>query len=232
MLGLFCLAFLKWDRRWKLVLVLFIWGFLFSPLASWILSNYERKYSPLQFIPADVCHILVLGSGGTPEPGLSVYQRVDEAALQRVMEGIRLWKKYPDRTLVLSSRGKEGYPSQAEVYADIALDQGVDADKIFLLREGYTTETEVKDWMRNFPRTKKMVLVSSASHLLRSSKLMKAYGLKAIPAPAHFVVKKHPAGHSWNFLPSVDALEKWNVLLHEWGGLAWVEFRLRMGIIG
>lgn len=231
MLLLFSLVYASWERKWKFSLILLFWVIFLSHLGSWVLSQYERRYSPLQEIPVDVSHILVLGSGGTPEEALSVYQRVDEAALQRVMEGIRLWKKFPDRTLVFSSRGKEGYPSQAAVYADIALDQGVDPEKIFLLKEGITTETEVKDWLRNFPETKKLVLVSSASHLLRASKIADFYGLDVVPAPAHFVVKLHPAGWRLNFLPSIGALEKWDILFHEWGGLIWIELRGKLGLI-
>jgi len=189
----------------------------------------ESDYPVLNDIPADTSLIVVLESGGVPAEGLSVYQRLDLADLHRTLEGIRLWKLHPDKLLVFSSKGRDGYPSQASYYADVALEQGVDPAQIRLIEKGVTTETEALDFTEQFPEVKKIVLVTSAIHLRRASGIFQAAGVEVIPAPADFQVKIQPGGNRINWFPSLTSLIKWNTLLHEGIGLVWVELRVWMG---
>lgn len=203
---------------------------LMSPISSKLIQGQERRYEVLDEVPEDVSILLVLGAGGVPEDGLSVYQRLDNAVLQRTLEGIRLWKLNPEKLLVFSSRGREGYTSQALLYADVALEHGVDPTQIRLIEKGVTTETEAFDFIGQFPEVKKIVLVTSAIHLRRASKIFEGLGVKVIPAPADFLIKIHPGGNRINWFPSLSSLIKWNTLLHEGIGILWVELRIATGL--
>jgi uncharacterized SAM-binding protein YcdF (DUF218 family) len=218
------------NRNLKFMFFVFlIILFLLSPVSSMLIQQQEMRFEVLQEVPEDISLILVLGSGGVPVKGLSVYQRLDNAALQRTLEGIRLWKLKPEKFLVFSSRGKEGYASQASLYAEVALEQGVNPTQIRLIEKGVTTETEALDFIGEFPEVKKIVLVTSAIHLRRASGIFGGVGVEVIPAPADFQVKIHPGGNRINWLPSLSSLIKWNTLLHEGIGLLWVELRIRLG---
>lgn len=200
-----------------------------SPISSFLVQRMQSAYPVLNDIPADTSLILVLGSGGVPAEGLSVYQRLDLAVLQRTLEVIRLWKLYPNKLLVFSSKGRDGYPSQASYYSDVAVEQGVDPAHIRLIEKGVTTETEALDFTEQFPEAKKIVLVTSAIHLRRASRIFEAAGVEVIPAPADFQVKIHPGGNRINWFPSLSSLIKWNTLLHEWIGILWVDLRVFLG---
>jgi uncharacterized SAM-binding protein YcdF (DUF218 family) len=228
------LALLIWiskknrKKNFNFLILIFLL-FLMSPISSMLIQGQERRYEVLDEVPEDVYTLLVLGAGGVPEDGLSPYQRLDDAALHRTLEGIRLWKLNPEKLVVFSSRGREGYTSQASLYADVALEQGVDPAQIRLIEMGVTTETEALDFIEQFPEVKKIVLVTSAMHLRRASRIFEAVGVEVIPAPADFLVKIHPGGNRINWFPSLSSLMKWNMLLHEGIGILWFELRVLVG---
>lgn len=226
------LVLLVWfrDRKGWLWFWVVIWLVVFmSPLSTWLVYDLERTHLPIsQEVPDTCTKIVVLGSGGTPESHLPPVQQLGEAVLHRVLEGIRIWKTNPDRFLVFSSRGREGYPSQASMYSQVALELGVPEPKILLMEEGYTTETEVQDFIALFPKEKEIILVTSASHMPRAIALFAAYGVDAYPAPTHYTVKTHPGGRRLNFMPSFSALEKWNILMHEYVGRLWIKIKFEI----
>lgn len=206
--------------------MLLVYIIFFSPLASFVFKAHEREYSVINELPSGTSTILVLGSGGTPEVGLSVYQRLGSSALQRCLEGVRLWKKDPQKILVFSSQGRPGFPSQASLYADVAREMGVTEEHIRLIENGVTTETEALDFITVFPQVNQIILVTSAAHLKRAARIFGAFGVKIFPAPTDFQVLIHPGGNRIRLWPSSEALSKWNNLIHEWVGLLWVEIRL------
>lgn len=211
-----------------LILILIL--FLMSPVSSFLIQRMESMNPVLNELAEDTTPvILVLGYGGVPVEALSSYQRLDAAALHRTLEGIRLWKLHPHSLLIFSSRGREGYVSQASLYADVALELGVDHRQIRLIEKGTTTETEALDFIGQFPDVKKIVLVTSAIHLPRASRIFEAVGVEVIRAPADFQVKIHPGGNRINWFPSLNSLTKWNTLLHEWIGILWFELRVFIG---
>lgn len=211
------------NKYYKFLWVLlFIYVLFLSPLAAVLLRVQERRYAVLKELPQDVSTIIVLGAGGTPEVGLSVYQRLGCSVLQRCLEGIRIWKLDQTKLLVFSSQGREGYPSQASMYADLALAQGVDPARIFLLENGFNTESEALDFRKSFPDEKSLILVTSASHMKRALRIFSYHGIAVTPAPADFKILIHPGGTRYSFLPSAAGLNYWNILIHEWVGLIWV----------
>jgi len=223
-LFLVILIFIFKTGYYKLVWLLFFIYILFlSPLSAILLKVQERRYHVLQKMPQDVSAIIVLGAGGTPEYGFSVYQRLGPSALQRCLEGVRLWKLDSTKLMLFSSQGRKGYPSQASLYAELAIDQGVNQESIFLLENGYNTESEAIDFKKSFPEVESLILVTSASHMRRASKIFLKYGIEVIPAPTDFKILIHPGGEHYNFLPSLNALKYWNILIHEWVGMFWVE---------
>lgn len=118
-LGVFFLFKKKLSISSKVLFVAFALV-MTSPLSSYLTYQQEREYQVLQDLPQHAEAILVLGSGGVPEVGLTAVQRLDHAALQRTLEGIRLWKLNPEKLLIFSSQGRPGYPSQASLYANVA----------------------------------------------------------------------------------------------------------------
>lgn len=225
-IGLWFLFKKKWSVRGRIsVLILVL--VLSSSLSTFLIGWMENKFPVLHQVNQDSDIILVLGSGGVPDPRLSTFQRLSSSALQRTLEGVRLWKKDPNKMLVFSSQGKPGFPSQAALYADVAKEMGVPKFNIRLIEKGVTTETEALDFISVFPEINRIILVTSAAHMNRATRIFEAMGVSVIPAPTDFQVLEHPGGNRSRLWPSFEAFGKWNTLIHEWVGLLWVEFRVR-----
>ncbi|WP_163381082.1 YdcF family protein [Cyclobacterium sp. SYSU L10401] len=195
---------------------------LFSPFSHWATGYMERQYPVLDLEAAALPEmLLVLGSGGTPDPDVAPSHRVGLSALPRVLEAFRIWKRHPEIILVVSSSGREGYPSQAAIYAEALQEWGVPATQIRLLETPTNTLEEARHFKALFPEQKNLILVSAALHLPRAVQLFKAEGLHPLPAPCGFHVLNHPAGTQNWWVPGIQSLGRWQALLHEWVGMGY-----------
>lgn len=205
-------------------LVLFL--LFFAPLPRLLVYWTERLYPVLEQVPKGVAHIVVLGSGGTPDKDLKIHQYVGGEMLGRIVEGVALWKGRPESFLVFSSAGREGFVSQAQLYAAVAKDFGVPRDKILKIEKGRNTLGEAADFRSRFPDVGEIALVSSAAHLPRAKRIFELEGIRVHAAPAVYTVKVHPGGDRNSWVPQIQALHYWGILAHEWGGRAYVELRV------
>lgn len=196
---------------------------LFPKPIKYLISKEERKYPAWEAEKRVAPYILVLGAGGTPEEGLSPMQRISGSPYHRVMQGIRIWQQVPEALLVFSSAGRPDYPSQAEMYAEVAREWGVPDTVIRLVPTPKTTQEEALDFVQAFPEAKAVILVTSALHLPRAKKIFEQQGLEVIPSPSDYRVKHHPAGDRFDWIPSLEAMMMWQGLVKEKVGIvfAW-----------
>jgi uncharacterized SAM-binding protein YcdF (DUF218 family) len=147
------------------VIVLFV-ATAFTPLpdrlAQWIAI-------PEQVAPADA--IVVLAGGGT-------------SALNRVVRGITLSRRKLAPLLVLSGARTDAVPSEAQRRAALAREMGVVSDAILTVSD-HTTRGEVAMIERLLrPRgISKIILVTSAQHMVRAKHLFERVGFEVLPAP-------------------------------------------------
>ena len=222
-IALILLFFTQKQKIAKILLTInFIFLFLlsFMPVSERMVHSLERKHLPIMQanIAQDFDYILLLGSGGIADPSLPVTGQLSATALSRFIEALRLYQANPNATLVVSGSGFGDIKSHAQLVEELALTLGIPADKIIRLDNSLDTDDEAKV-MSEIIRTKKSVLVTSATHMDRSLNLFYKYGVAPTAAPANFLAKNRSGETPYHYyIPSAYYLYKSKVAWHEYLG--------------
>jgi len=186
-----------------------------------LLGPLEREYPPLpenQPLPA-VKSIVVLGSDYSPHVGISVTAALDSDGFTRIVEGVRLARKYSSGVRLLVSGGAPaGHAPPAQGYADLAHDLGIESSSLVVSDQPQDTGAEahaVVKLLGNQP----FLLVTSAYHMPRAMRQMRLAGARPIPAPAGQLVNSSPRVNWRGLLPNSAGLHKTERALHEYLGL-------------
>ncbi len=198
---------------------LLLYVFSLNTISGYMVRPLERVYPVLDvasLTSTEVKWVVVLGSGHWTDRALTPAAMLDESALFRLAEGIRVAHRFPRSVLILSGGKYRDEQPNAQVMAAAAAGLGFDPARILLEDKSLDTQDEavlIKDMVGSDP----FVLVTSAAHMLRSVKLFENQGLKPIPAPAHFRAKGEPE----YLLPSPGNIQTCNAAAHEYLGLVW-----------
>ena len=220
------IAIREWNkRRWiSLVSTGLIFLFFTGPPKQ-IIHYWERAFPSLELDASlQGLPILVLGAGGTPEEGINPVHQMGKSATFRVLEGIRVWQRSPGSTLIMSSAGREGYISQAEVYEGAAKELGVPASQLDIVPTPTTTHEEAVHFREKFPQHTKLILVTSAMHMRRAKSLFESQGIEVVPAPCNFVSLRHPDETFQLPWPSTEAMDLWKMVGRELVGMVMVGY--------
>ncbi|MFH1139104.1 MAG: ElyC/SanA/YdcF family protein [Pseudomonadota bacterium] len=205
-------------------LVLFAWLVLvvFSlPVTGGRLLNSLEKMAGPRAEPRDLAaqgvrDIVVLG-GGANGLASSTADRLKEAGLRRVLEGVRLWKAMPGARLFFSGGNPGSRVSEARLGAEMALELGVPAEAIFLEDQSRDTEDQAARMAKKL-EGRPFALLTSAGHLPRSLMLFREQGLNPVPAPTDFQGRVNEA-NPLNYLPSSFGLMLSDRAVHEYLGI-------------
>ena len=234
--GLALLWFTRRQRAGKILVsagaaLLLIFAYAFVP--DLLLRPLERQYPPVADPAAgqagskdarDIKYIVVLGGGHTSDPNLPVTSQISSESLYRLVEGVRLYKAAPGRKLILSGGGWGDPAPESQTMSRLALIMGVNPPDI--LQESTSLDTEEQARLiRPMVGREKFFLVTSASHLPRAMALFRKQGLLPLAAPVGHLVRQAPHRSPGDFFPGSGSLQRWEVALHEYLGLAWARLR-------
>ena len=196
-----------------------------NTVSTFLIRPLERAYPALDLSSRELAGkpvkwVVVLGSGHWTDPSLPPGARLDEDALYRLAEGIRVAGRFPDAVLVLSGGKYRDTQSNAQALAAAAVDLGFDPGRIVLSDKALDTHDEAV-LVKKMIGADAFVLVTTASHMLRAVKLFEREGLAPIPAPACYRDKGEPE----YFLPFADNIKTCHLAVHEYLGLAWAFVR-------
>ncbi len=236
-LGLFFLWATRRPRLGKILVTLgtvLLLLLSLPPVSSRLLAPLEQRY-PAILHPETVSWgerpgvtspkwIVVLGGGLVSDPRLPPNSQISEAALSRVVEGVRLYKAIPGSKLLLSGGAVFDPVPEARVMAQIAVLLGVKPQDIVLEQESRDTAAEAALIARMI-NGKRIILVTSAAHMPRSMALFKKQGLQPIPAPADFLVRERLYLTPGDFFPGPGSLGQVQTAVHEYLGMAWAWLR-------
>jgi uncharacterized SAM-binding protein YcdF (DUF218 family) len=236
-LGLFFLWATRSPRRGKILVTLgtvFLLLFSLPVIASQFLTPLESRYPALlhpeavnwgQTSQTSPKWIVVLGGGHVSDPRLPATSQISEAALARLVEGVRLYKALPGSKLIFSGGIVFDPVPEAAVMARIAMLLGVKPQDIRLESDSRDTAQEAQNIAKMIGK-EKFILVTSAAHMPRTLALFKKRGLEPIPAPTNFLVRvgRHPASLE-DLFPDSASLQGVRVAIHEYLGLAWAWLR-------
>jgi uncharacterized SAM-binding protein YcdF (DUF218 family) len=242
-LGLLILGlFLLWAsrRRVRLGKVLVSLGTLLlllcsSPLiSSHLVTPLERAYPALlhpealsrqgQNPGSAPVWIVVLGGGHNSDPQLPPNSQISQAALGRVVEGVRLYRAIPGSKLLVSGGGAFDPVPEARVMAEIALSLGVKSQDLILENASRDTADQaaiIAAMLHGQP----IILVTSAAHMPRAMALFAKRGIHPIPALADYLYRVPQGTGPGKYFPNAGSLGQTETALHEYLGLAWAWLR-------
>ncbi len=235
--GLFYLWFTK-KQVWGKLLVSF--GFIVLLLASnrqvsdRIIGYLESSYMPRDIQLYDdssdtgermpVQFIVVLGGGHTPNPDFPVSSQLSDTSMVRLIEGIRMYRKYPGSKLILSGGSVFTPVPNAVIMAGVAQDLGVDEDDIILESESKDTLDEAI-LIKPLVRDEQFILVTSAAHMPRSMAMFKKQGMNPLPFPAGHMFLPVKNMIPLDVFPDSHHLKKSSRAVHEYLGIIWARLR-------
>lgn len=170
--------------------------------------------------------IVVLGGGAVPNRNLPLVARLSPASLDRLIEGIRVYRALSsgnaNERLVLSGGSIWGTP-EAALMARLAHDLGIPRAGMRLDTRSRDTEDEARD-LQPLLGAQPFLLVTSAVHLPRAMALFEKRGLHPIPVPADGAAAHGPGG--WHdLIPAADDLVDTTAAWHEMLGRWWGDLR-------
>jgi uncharacterized SAM-binding protein YcdF (DUF218 family) len=229
LLGLLLLLFSRRRRKVGAILALtgliLLYGFSSKVGAYFLLQPLESiypSYKATETTPDTerIDYVVVLGSGHIHNERLPVTSRLNDTALVRLCEGIRVYRLHPGSKLVLSGGGRSGDVTNAEVMAKTAEALGVAQQDIVLESKSLTTFAEAEA-LAPLLSDSRFVMVTSASHMPRGMKLFKTIGLDPIPAPTRHYIRREYGGLPYKLsIPNSRYLKMSERAVYEYFGIA------------
>jgi uncharacterized SAM-binding protein YcdF (DUF218 family) len=164
--------------------------------------------------------VAVLGCGHSGSSNLPPNIRLNEIALMRLVEGVRIHGLHPESRMIFSGAGPKDKESSASVMKKAAIMLGVSPDNIIVEGRPRDTREEARH-IRRIVKDNRFILVTSALHMHRSMSLFKGLGMNPQPAPADFLYSKKNINTPGDFFPHPDNLEKAHFAVHEYLGMLW-----------
>ncbi len=195
------------------------------------LENSAGPYVDPEELPRQhVQHIVVLAATYVDFRSTAA-DRWDRAGLQRLMEGVRIFKRFPEAKLILSGGSFGANQSDPDAMADLPVALGIPRSSLVLLTTARDTEHEAR-LVSKIVGERPFALVTSAIHIPRSMAIFRSLGMHPIPCPCDFQSKKQPSIYVRQFIPSAHALQTSTDALHEYMGLVWFRLRRQIKNIG
>jgi uncharacterized SAM-binding protein YcdF (DUF218 family) len=211
----------KKSRNFFIFALLLLYLFSFQPFADLLLWPLERSYAPLEIssLRKDIKTIIVLGGGVKEKPSLTPEDRLSEASLKRLLEGIRISRHLPQARLILSGGDHYGATPVARVMKEVALTLGLPPSRLLLEESSWDTPDQAR-LLKKTLGSETFYLVTSANHMIRSMALFKKEGTQPLAAPTDFHALWEPF-RPLNLFPQAAALGKTETAFYEYWGLLW-----------
>lgn len=201
-----------------------------EPVAYLLAKNLENKMAigKMEEETANIEAIVVLAGGIDKKGGHRPYHELSGASWRRLWHGIELYKEFKDKIPILYSGGSgdpfDPVSVEAELAMNYAVSMGIPEEKFWIensSRNTYESGIEIKRILEGrFPGVERhrIILVTSALHMLRSMKVMKKVGLNTITSSADFAIGSLSLD-PFSFSPSVSNFSTSTRSIHEWIGI-------------
>jgi len=186
---------------------------LIRPLESFAKPLSERS------VAADA--VVVLGSGVRDLSWVPAQPAPSETALARLTAGVVLAKRHRLPLVLAGGSGEiaDVKVREADAMARIAGELGMDRSKLLLDKRSRNTLENAAE-VRKLMAGTRIILVTSAYHMKRSSAMFMKQGFTVISAPTAFRTETRPSSPA-NLLPRMTALDASSLALSEYLSLFW-----------
>jgi uncharacterized SAM-binding protein YcdF (DUF218 family) len=203
------------------------------PLVSNILfraiENFEER-PVIATLPSGDAIVVLSGMLTTaPSAGGGVVSEWTDP--DRFFAGVELLKAGKAPLLIFTGGQLPWFPNnppEGDLLKPFAAQMGVPPDRIIVTSVVENTEDEAREVRRQLGPEKKVILVTSAYHLTRATRLFTAQGLEIIPFPVDF---DGDTTRPWTFLdmiPTATGLWKSEMAIREWLGQAFYAVKLTL----
>lgn len=225
--GLMLIMFTSKRKTGCLVVLFSLTGLFliaFQPVSNRLITPLEYQYTAFLPTEGSIDYVMVLGNQHKIDDRLPPTAELSHTALMRLTEGIRILRMYPGAKLILSGYDGGTGISHARMLARVALALGVAKSDIILLETAKDTWEEARQ-AAVFVRQKRLVLVTSATHMQRALYEFHAAGLQPIPAPTDYLSQKKVTRFWEKYVPQARYLEQTEHFWHESMGQLWQSLR-------
>jgi uncharacterized SAM-binding protein YcdF (DUF218 family) len=197
-----------------------------TPIFSRLLiKTLETPYVTASEFPGDCPAIVVLGGGGMKLAPPMVYPEINSAG-DRILHAARLYKMGVAPRIITTGGAPVGafqnYYSEGEQNALLLREIGVDSLAIIIEKKARTTADHaplIAAILDSMKLPKKIVLVTSASHMYRSVEVFRKAGYTVYPAATDFKGSGRLVESIMDFFPLVQALGDATYAVHEYYGI-------------
>lgn len=188
------------------------------------LPDRSGESDPGTTASAPPAFIVVLGGGHVSDPSVPLSSQVNEAAVIRLVEGIRLQRLYPGSKLIVSGGTVFDPLPSAKLMADLAVELGVARGELIQVDQPLDTAAEaarIAPIVGDAP----FLLVTCAAHMPRAMALFERAGTHPIPAPTNHMARLRQGPGLGHYFPSAYSLAKTEKAIHERVGMVWAKLR-------
>jgi uncharacterized SAM-binding protein YcdF (DUF218 family) len=231
----------KEGRKWRwiiilVVVIIFVGGNRWVPAI--LARSIEWRYLPSENLPKD--SMVVLLGGGTESQQYPRQMTETNGAGDRVLYAARLYQTGIAGQILLSGGNIEWSGSRtttpAQDMAELLLMMGVPGNVLILQDQSRNTAEDAQYSAEILKErgVEEIILVTSASHMMRSVALFEKQGLKVIPAPTDYSITYNQWNALWKpsvqdllvgLVPNAGNLSDLNYVLKEY--LGFVVYRVR-----
>jgi uncharacterized SAM-binding protein YcdF (DUF218 family) len=186
-----------------------------GPVAFRLLGSLEFRYPPYEETSGnrDVKDIVLLAGYAERNDEMPLSSHVNGTSAIRILEAARVFHLQPGRRIIISGRGDVPFAMR-----DVLVVLGIPGKNISI--EGHSRSTS--DSAVNISKMlngKRIILVTSAGHMLRSTHAFRSIGMHPIPAPTDFMTRRNFM--ATGYLPSPLYLKLSDFAVHEYVGILW-----------
>lgn len=184
-----------------------------TPLANYLLSPLENKYSPLKIEDMSGAGKAVLLLGGK------------EADILRGSEVLRISHLKKHEVEIIISGTDPLLPTSEEALGvkRFFVNRGLKEENIVIEGRSRNTWENIRN-VNEIVGEEPFFLVTSAYHMERAKREFEKVGANFIPAPTDFKVKTEKY-NALDFFPDAQNLRNSDIAVHEYLGILWYEIR-------
>ncbi len=196
-----------------------------SPVTGALIKPLEAAYPPYADTASKAEAIVVLGGGVRDLSWLSLAPEASDTAVARVAKGVSLNRVSHIPLVMVGGNGNPGKAeaSEADAMARTAAGLGVPKGEIIIV--GKTRNTlESALAVRSVLRGSRIILVTSAVHMVRAAGMFRKKGFTVNPAPCGYR-GDGGARTFYSFIPRAENLYYSSGALSEYISMAWYRIR-------
>ncbi len=194
-------------------------------VADRLIKPLEEEYRPFTVSAVKLDAVVVLTAGAKDLSWMDVKSAPSEASLERLVTGIRFSKRLHIPLVITGGSGDPSRPqlSEADAMAETAVSLGVPRKGIIIENKSRNT-LESAAAMKNILRGRRILLVTSAYHLKRSTAMFKKQGFTVVPAAAGYKAEQQ-AFSFFSLIPQASSLHVSSIAIHEYVSFIWYNYR-------